>query len=167
MAHDDDGWDDDVSAPSGGFVASGGSGGSGWDDDVVFEGDDPRTSLQLFGSHQFRIQRLKTGLMQPNLRFSALQVGQVRLGAIHEQAARLQLHRLLFGLRFLVQWVATERARASIIPETFWYFSFLGGLMLFIYAIYRMDPVFILGQGSGLFIASLGISLALARRPAS
>ena len=37
LAHDDDGWDDDVFAPSGGFVASGGSGGSGWDD-VIFTG---------------------------------------------------------------------------------------------------------------------------------
>ena len=38
LAHDDDGWDDDIFAPSGGFVASGGSGGSGWDDDVIFTG---------------------------------------------------------------------------------------------------------------------------------
>jgi len=40
LAHDEDGWDDDVFAPSGGFIASGGSGGSGWDDDVVFTGID-------------------------------------------------------------------------------------------------------------------------------
>jgi len=59
---------------------------------------------------------------------------------------------LLFAMRFIVQWVASERARRSIVPETFWYFSFGGGLLLFAYAVYRMDPVFILGQGSGLFI---------------
>lgn len=59
---------------------------------------------------------------------------------------------LLFAMRFIVQWVASERARRSIVPETFWYFSFGGGLLLFAYAIYRMDPVFILGQGTGLFI---------------
>lgn len=59
---------------------------------------------------------------------------------------------LMFTLRFVVQWIASERARRSVMPETFWYFSFVGGVMLLIYAIYRMDPVFILGQASGLFI---------------
>jgi len=49
---------------------------------------------------------------------------------------------LLFSMRFIVQWIATERARASIIPETFWYFSFFGGLLLLAYACYRADPVF-------------------------
>jgi lipid-A-disaccharide synthase-like uncharacterized protein len=58
----------------------------------------------------------------------------------------------LFSMRFLVQWIATERARTSIIPETFWYFSFFGGILLLAYAIYRMDPVFILGQAMGLVI---------------
>ena len=55
----------------------------------------------------------------------------------------------MFSMRFIVQWLATEKARASIIPETFWYFSFAGGSMLLAYAIYRMDPVFILGQANG------------------
>jgi lipid-A-disaccharide synthase-like uncharacterized protein len=60
----------------------------------------------------------------------------------------------LFSMRFLVQWIATEKARASIIPETFWYFSFAGGILLLAYAIYRLDPVFILGQATGLVIYS-------------
>jgi lipid-A-disaccharide synthase-like uncharacterized protein len=64
---------------------------------------------------------------------------------------------LMFSMRFLVQWIATERARASIIPETFWYFSFAGGILLLAYAIYRLDPVFILGQGTGLIIYSRNI----------
>ena len=64
---------------------------------------------------------------------------------------------LLFSMRFIVQWVATEKARASIIPETFWYFSFFGGLMLLAYACYRLDPVFILGQAIGLVIYSRNI----------
>jgi len=64
---------------------------------------------------------------------------------------------LLFSMRFLVQWIATEKARASTIPETFWYFSFAGGLMLLAYAIYRADPVFILGQATGLVIYSRNI----------
>ena len=63
----------------------------------------------------------------------------------------------LFSMRFIVQWLATEKARASIIPETFWYFSFAGGAMLLAYAIYRMDPVFILGQAMGLVIYARNI----------
>jgi lipid-A-disaccharide synthase-like uncharacterized protein len=59
---------------------------------------------------------------------------------------------LLFSMRFLVQWIATEKARASIIPEAFWYFSFFGGVMLLAYACYRVDPVFIIGQATGLVI---------------
>jgi lipid-A-disaccharide synthase-like uncharacterized protein len=63
----------------------------------------------------------------------------------------------LFSMRFIVQWLATEKARASIIPETFWYFSMAGGAMLLAYAIYRMDPVFILGQAAGLVIYARNI----------
>ena len=63
----------------------------------------------------------------------------------------------MFSMRFIVQWLATEKARASIIPETFWYFSFAGGVMLLAYAIYRMDPVFILGQAMGLVIYARNI----------
>ena len=63
----------------------------------------------------------------------------------------------MFSMRFIIQWIASERARQSIVPETFWYFSFAGGLMLFIYAVYRMDPVFMLGQGTGLFIYARNI----------
>lgn len=59
---------------------------------------------------------------------------------------------LMFSMRFIVQWIASERARRSIVPETFWYFSMVGGAMLFAYAIYRLDPVFMLGQGMGLVI---------------
>ena len=58
----------------------------------------------------------------------------------------------MFSARFLVQWIASERARKSIIPHAFWFFSVGGGVVLLAYAIYRMDPVFMLGQGSGLFI---------------
>ena len=63
----------------------------------------------------------------------------------------------MFSMRFIVLWFATERARASIIPETFWYFSFVGGLMLLAYAIYRADPVFIVGQAAGLVIYARNI----------
>jgi lipid-A-disaccharide synthase-like uncharacterized protein len=64
---------------------------------------------------------------------------------------------LMFSMRFIVQWVVSERARASVVPEAFWYFSFVGGAMLLVYAIHRADPVFILGQAMGLFIYSRNI----------
>jgi lipid-A-disaccharide synthase-like uncharacterized protein len=58
----------------------------------------------------------------------------------------------LFMMRFLVQWIASERAKRSVVPVAFWFFSLGGGALLLIYAIQRQDPVFILGQGLGLFI---------------
>ena len=67
------------------------------------------------------------------------------------------LAQLMFSMRFIVQWIASERARRSIVPETFWYFSMVGGAMLFAYAIYRLDPVFMLGQGMGLLIYARNI----------
>lgn len=59
---------------------------------------------------------------------------------------------LAFTMRFVVQWIASERAGRSVIPLAFWFFSIGGGLLLLIYAIKRQDPVFILGQALGLFI---------------
>lgn len=57
-----------------------------------------------------------------------------------------------FFMRFFVQWLASEKARKSIIPDIFWYFSLGGGAVLLSYAVYRHDPVFIFGQGMGLLI---------------
>jgi lipid-A-disaccharide synthase-like uncharacterized protein len=62
------------------------------------------------------------------------------------------LGQALFSARFLVQWIASERKKQSVVPTHFWYFSVGGGLTLLIYAIYRLDPVFILGQAAGLFV---------------
>ena len=59
---------------------------------------------------------------------------------------------MLFTARFLVQWIASERAGRSIIPLAFWYFSIGGGVILLSYAIHRGDPVFILGQSMGVVI---------------
>ncbi len=58
----------------------------------------------------------------------------------------------LFTMRFVVQWIATERAKKSVIPIAFWFFSIGGGLLLFAYALMVRDPVFIIGQGFGLFV---------------
>ena len=59
---------------------------------------------------------------------------------------------ILFGMRFIVQWIASERKKESHIPLAFWYLSLSGGVVLFIYALKRQDPVFIIGQGSGLIV---------------
>lgn len=58
----------------------------------------------------------------------------------------------LFSARFLVQWIASERRRRSVVPQAFWYFSVAGGALLLAYAIHRRDPVFIVGQGAGLVV---------------
>jgi lipid-A-disaccharide synthase-like uncharacterized protein len=65
----------------------------------------------------------------------------------------------LFFLRFFVQWIASERRKQSYIPIYFWYFSLAGGALLLAYAIYRRDPVFILGQGGGLIIYTRNLML--------
>lgn len=62
------------------------------------------------------------------------------------------LGQALFSMRFLVQWWASERQKRSIVPVAFWYFSLAGGATLLGYAIYRQDPVFIIGQMGGLFV---------------
>ena len=58
----------------------------------------------------------------------------------------------LFMMRFVVQWIASERARRSVVPVAFWFFSLGGGILILIYSIKRQDPVFITGQALGLFI---------------
>jgi lipid-A-disaccharide synthase-like uncharacterized protein len=59
---------------------------------------------------------------------------------------------LLFGSRFIVQWIASERKKASHIPLAFWYLSLSGGIVTTMYAIHRKDPVFLIGQGAGLVV---------------
>lgn len=58
----------------------------------------------------------------------------------------------LFSARFWVQWIKSEREKKSVFPIAFWYLSIAGGLTLLAYAIHRQDPVFILGQATGVFI---------------
>jgi lipid-A-disaccharide synthase-like uncharacterized protein len=55
----------------------------------------------------------------------------------------------VFFLRWVVQWVASERHAESRVPIAFWYMSLAGGLITLAYAIYRKDPVFIAGQSVG------------------
>jgi lipid-A-disaccharide synthase-like uncharacterized protein len=58
----------------------------------------------------------------------------------------------LFSARFIVQWLKSEKEKKSVFPIAFWYFSIAGGVTLLAYAIHRQDPVFIVGQATGLFI---------------
>jgi len=71
-----------------------------------------------------------------------------------------------FG-RFLVQWIASERRRESIIPVAFWYLSIVGSLGLFIYAFFgKKDPVFAVGQSMGFIIYTRNLVLIRRRRVA-
>jgi lipid-A-disaccharide synthase-like uncharacterized protein len=70
----------------------------------------------------------------------------------------------LFAMRFLVQWIASERAGRSVIPLAFWIFSICGGMPLLIYALYRKDPVFIAGQAFGVFVYLRNIYFVLRDR---
>jgi lipid-A-disaccharide synthase-like uncharacterized protein len=70
----------------------------------------------------------------------------------------------LFTLRFLAQWIASERARQSTVPVVFWWLSLAGGAVLFLYALHRRDPVFALGQGTGLAIYVRNLVLIGRRR---
>ncbi len=58
----------------------------------------------------------------------------------------------MFSMRFLIQWITSEKHKESVIPVAFWYFSLAGGATLLAYAIHRLDPVFIVGQAAGLLV---------------
>ena len=72
-----------------------------------------------------------------------------------------------FTMRFVVQWIASERVGRSVIPLAFWVFSIAGGILLFAYALYRRDPVFILGQGFGVFVYLRNLQFVLRARGTS
>ena len=71
---------------------------------------------------------------------------------------------LLFGSRFIVQWIASERKKQSHIPIQFWYLSLCGGIVTATYAIHRGDPVFILGQTAGLVVYARNLMLIYRQR---
>ena len=70
----------------------------------------------------------------------------------------------MFFMRFLLQWLSSEAKGRSVIPVAFWYFSFAGGLTLLAYAIYRKDPVFIIGQSTGAIIYIRNLQLIARER---
>ncbi len=74
------------------------------------------------------------------------------------------LGQLVFSLRFIVQWIASERRRESVIPIAFWYISLTGSAVLFAYAMHRHDPVFMLGQGVGVIVYVRNLMLIYGKR---
>ena len=74
------------------------------------------------------------------------------------------LGQFLFAARFVIQWIASERRGTSHIPVQFWYFSLIGGAIMTVYAFHRHDPVFIVGQASGLVVYVRNLML-IHRRP--
>ena len=74
------------------------------------------------------------------------------------------LGQFFFTSRFLVQWIISERRRESVIPVAFWWLSLFGGATLLTYAIWRKDPVFILGQATGLLVYGRNLALIGRRR---
>jgi lipid-A-disaccharide synthase-like uncharacterized protein len=73
---------------------------------------------------------------------------------------------VLFFMRFLLQWIASEKEKRSVVPTSFWWFSIGGAAILLAYAIYRADPVFILGQSLGFFIYARNLWLIRAEKRA-
>ena len=71
---------------------------------------------------------------------------------------------VMFMMRFLIQWIVSERHKRSVIPISFWWFSIGGAAILLAYAIYRADPVFILGQSLGFFIYARNLWLIRTER---
>ena len=70
----------------------------------------------------------------------------------------------MFGMRFVVQLIASERKKRSYVPVSFWYLSLAGGMMLFVYAIRLRDPVFVFGQGLGVVIYVRNLLLIYGRQ---
>ena len=77
------------------------------------------------------------------------------------------LGQAFFFSRFLIQWLASEKAGRSVIPLSFWYLSLLGGITLFAYAIHLGDPVFIIGQSTGAVIYLRNLYFRLRKIPAT
>jgi len=71
---------------------------------------------------------------------------------------------LLFAARFIVQWLASEKAGKSVMPIAFWFFSMAGGLLTLVYGIVKREPVIILGQALSIFIYLRNLQLIIKER---
>jgi lipid-A-disaccharide synthase-like uncharacterized protein len=158
----------------------------------VEEGTVAGVTVQLAGSEErVRLQRLPDG----SLRFlltrhdgsvEALTPEAFARRVYHEEAGRswwlLLLNitsplglawvavglagQVLFAGRMVVQWVASERSRRSVVPAAFWWMSLAGASMLIVYFVWRRDVVGVLGQATGWIIYLRNLSLILGSRRA-
>jgi lipid-A-disaccharide synthase-like uncharacterized protein len=71
---------------------------------------------------------------------------------------------LLFAMRFVVQWIASEKAGRSVMPMAFWFFSMGGGLLTLVYGLVKREPIIILGQVLSVFIYVRNLQLILKDR---
>ena len=71
---------------------------------------------------------------------------------------------IIFASRFIFQWIASEKKKESFVPLSFWYLSIAGGIVLLIYALYKRDPVFAVGQASGLIVYVRNLMLIAKKR---
>lgn len=83
---------------------------------------------------------------------------------VHPMALVGLLGQACFFSRFLVQWIASEKNGRSVVPVAFWYLSLAGGLLVLVYAIWRRDPVFTLGQSVGAFVYIRNLMLIRRKR---
>lgn len=65
----------------------------------------------------------------------------------------------LFTSRMLLQWWASEKAKRSVVPESFWWASLVGGVMLLVYFVWRKDVVGVIGQSTGAFVYARNLVL--------
>jgi lipid-A-disaccharide synthase-like uncharacterized protein len=77
------------------------------------------------------------------------------------------LGQAIFAARFIVQWIVSEKKKESVVPISFWYFSIGGGIVLLIYAIYKKDPVFMIGQAAGLVVYTRNLMLIMKKKNAT
>lgn len=81
---------------------------------------------------------------------STTEIAWVTVGAIGQA---------LFMARMIVQWWVSEKQKQSVVPISFWYLSVGGSVLMFAYAVYRVDPVFIAGQALGMIVYFRNIAL--------
>ncbi len=79
---------------------------------------------------------------------------QVMTEALQPSEAVLLVGQILFGSRFYVQWIATERKKEVVVPEVFWWLSLFGASISLAALIWKHEPVLMIAQAGGLFIYS-------------
>jgi|TARA_B100001059_G_scaffold108664_1_gene108456 lipid-A-disaccharide synthase-like uncharacterized protein len=66
---------------------------------------------------------------------------------------------LIFTVRFIFQWMISEKNNFSQLPKVFWILSIVGAVLILIYAIFRKDPVLFIGQAFGILIYSRNLMI--------